>query len=390
MFSTDSGLAAIVDCVDPISEPLTRSAKESTLDTEVLPFQNDITRREVRRAWRAWTNALVDISQTYKNEGFESAEDLAGDVIDAAYGYQLGAVAFKPTWAYGENTFRTTRDGAVSYFVGGNDDFGDPGFAIGSIDPVTGERSSWTNAWFDRSVRRLDGNTAIVQGLLYTEDENGKVGYVDKTWGFQKDDFGNVRIVLHHSSDPYETIDEPKEIENLQANSRDFKHKNLITEEEVLDLQEAWTEALVSISQTYKNEGFEAAEELAGNVIDAAYGYNLGPVAFKPTWAYGDTTFRTDREGALSYFVGGNDDFKDLGFAIGNAPNKKGKRNAWADAWADNAVIRIDGDTATSMGWVYTEDEKGNVSKVDKTWTFQKTNGDGLRIVVHHSSTPYG
>ena len=86
MFSTDSGLAAIVDCVDPISQPLQRSARESTLDTEVLPFQNDITRREVRRAWRAWTNALVDISQTYKNEGFESAEDLAGDVIDAAYG----------------------------------------------------------------------------------------------------------------------------------------------------------------------------------------------------------------------------------------------------------------------------------------------------------------
>jgi hypothetical protein len=26
---------------------------------------------------------------------------------------------------------------------------------------------------------------------------------VDKTWGYQKDDEGNVRIILHHSSLPY-------------------------------------------------------------------------------------------------------------------------------------------------------------------------------------------
>ena len=391
MFSTDSGLAAIVDCVDPISQPLQRSARDATLETEVLPYQNLITKKEVKKAYKGWTQALVDISQTYKNEGFDAAEDLAAAVIDAAYAYQIGAVAFKPTWAYGDTTFRTDREGAISYFVGGNDDYKDPGFAIGNAaDPVTGDRSSWADAWFDRSVMRLDGNTATVQGLLYTEDEDGNVGYVDKTWGFLKDDSGVVRIVLHHSSSPYDTIEEPKKVKNELDEDQDFDPKNLITEQEVLDLQEAWTEALVSISQTYKKEGFEAAEELAGNVIDAAYGYVNGPVAFKPTWAYGDTTFRTDREGALSYFVGGNDDYKDLGFAIGNKPNKKGKRSAWADAYAENAVIRLDGDTATSMGWVYTEDEKGNVSKVDKTWTFQKGDDGALRIVVHHSSTPYG
>ena len=42
---------------------------------------------------------------------------------------------------------------------------------------------------------RLDGNTATVQGLLYTEDEAGNVSYVDKTWGYQKDDSGAVKIV---------------------------------------------------------------------------------------------------------------------------------------------------------------------------------------------------
>ena len=52
---------------------------------------------------------------------------------------------------------------------------------------------------------RLDGNTATVQGF-YTEDEAGNVSYIDKTWGYQKDDSGAVKIVLY-SSTPYESID---------------------------------------------------------------------------------------------------------------------------------------------------------------------------------------
>ncbi|MEC8214624.1 MAG: hypothetical protein VX069_06095 [Cyanobacteriota bacterium] len=278
----------------------------------------------------------------------------------------------------------------MSYFVGGDEDYDDLGFAIGSApDPVTGERSAWKDSWFDLSVRRFDGETAIVQGLLYTEAEDGTVGYVDKTWGFQKDDLGNVRIVLHHSSSPYETIDEPKKIKNHTVNNRSFDIDNLITKKEVLAAQEGWTDALVAISQTYKDEGFDAAEELAGAVIDAAYGYQEGAVAFKPTWAYGDSTFRPTREGAVSYFVGGNDKYDDLGFAIGSTPDENGDRSSWADAWTENAVIRIDGDTATTMGWMYTEDEAGNVGYVDKTWTFQKGDDGVLRVVVHHSSKPY-
>ena len=87
----------------------------------------------------------------------------------------------------------------------------------------------------------------------------------------------------------------------------------------MLAAQEGWTDALVAISQTYKDEGFDAAEELAGAMIGAAYGFQEGAVAFKPTWAYGDSTFRPTRENAVSYFVGGNDKYDDLGFAIGGS-----------------------------------------------------------------------
>ena len=391
MFDTDSCTHLIVDQTEPMEGAKFRSSRDSSLDTQTVVNNSTITGKEVRAAYKGWTDALVSISQKYKNEGFDAAQAFAGDVIDGAYAYQLGAVAFKPTWTYGDTTFRTTRDGALSYFVGGDENYADIGFAIGNKpDPVTGERSPWKKSWFDRSVMRLDGNTATVQGLMYTKDEDGNTSYVDKTWSFQKDDQGALRIVLHHSSSPYESIDDPDEVKNRRVDNRSFDPENRIKRKEVRAAQKAWTNALVSISQTYKDEGFDVAKSLAGDVIDAAYDYQMGAVAFKPTWAYGDTTFRTGRRGAVSYFIGGDKKFDDLGFAIGNKPDAiTDQRSPWADAWTENAVIRLDGDTATSMGWMYSKDEAGNVSKVDKTWTWRKDDDGNLRIVVHHSSTPY-
>ena len=392
MFDANSAAGFIVDQVDPLDAAQFRSSKSSGLETKTVVNDNIISAREVRAAHKGWTDALVSISQTNKKKGIEAAKALAGDVIDGAYAYQLGAVAFKPTWASGDSSFRTTREGAVSYFVGDNDNFDDLGYAIGNKpDPVTGERSAWKKAWFDRSVMRLDGNTATVQGFMYTKDEAGNVSYVDKTWGYQKDDDGTVRIVLHHSSSPYVSVDDPDELKNRKVDNRGFDPANQIKRKEVKAAQKAWTNALVSISQTYKDEGFDAAKSLAGDVIDGAYDYQDGPVAFKPTWAFGDTTFRTGRRGAVSYFIGGDKRFEDTGFGIGNKPDPDtGKRSPWKKAWTENAVIRLDGDTATSMGWMYSKDEDGNVSKVDKTWTWRKDDDGNLRIVVHHSSTPYG
>jgi hypothetical protein len=391
MFDANSDAGFIVEQADTLDAAQFRSSKSSGLETQTVVNDKIISAKEVRAAHKAWTDALVSISQTNKKKGFDAAKELAGDVIDGAYAYELGAVAFKPTWAFGDTTFRTTRDGAVSYFVGGDQNFDDLGFGLGNKpDPVTGERSPWKKAWFDRSVIRLDGNTATVQGLLYTKDEAGNVSYVDKTWGYQKDDDGTVRVVLHHSSSPYESVDDPDELKNREVDNRGFDPANRIKRKEVKAAQKAWTSALVNISQTYKDEGFDAAKALTGDVIDGAYDYQAGPVAFKPTWAFGDTTFRTKRRGAVSYFIGGDKRFDDLGFAIGNKPDSEtGQRSPWAKAWTENAVIRLDGDTATSMGWMYSKDEAGNVSKVDKTWTWRKDDDGNLRIVVHHSSTPY-
>lgn len=153
-----------------------------------------------------------------------------------------------------------------------------------------------------------------------------------------------------------------------------------ISEAEVLAAQTAWCNALVAINKAGEDRGHAAAKQLAGDVIDAAYGYNLGPVLFKPTLAAPPQTFRTTREGALAYFVGGDPDFaQDSGFAL----------KGWTTCRAENAAIHINGDVATSMGNVIITNGDGKVTTVDKTWTFKKSDDGKLRIVVHHSSLPY-
>ncbi len=115
-------------------------------------------------------------------------------------------------------------------------------------------------------------------------------------------------------------------------------------------------------------------------VIDEAYGYNLGPVLFKPTLAEAPQTFRTTRDGALAYFVGGDEDYpNDTGFAL----------KGWTKVEIRNAAIHINGDVASTMGNVILTNKDGSVTTVDKTWKFKKTDDGKLRIVLHHSSLPY-
>jgi hypothetical protein len=153
-----------------------------------------------------------------------------------------------------------------------------------------------------------------------------------------------------------------------------------ITEAKVRNAQTAWCKALVDISTTGATQGPAAAKALAEKVIDAAYGYQMGAVLFKPTLTVVPQTFRTTRAGALAYFVGGDANFpKDTGFAL----------KGWTQCEAKNAAVFIAGDSASSMGNVMITDKAGKVTTVDKTWTYVKDDAGQLRIVVHHSSLPY-
>ncbi len=153
-----------------------------------------------------------------------------------------------------------------------------------------------------------------------------------------------------------------------------------ITETEVLEAQQGWCKALVDISEAHTSDGQAAAKALAEKVIDAAYGYQMGAVLFKPTLTVAPQTFRTTREGALSYFVGGNASFpKDTGFAL----------KGWKACEAKNAAVFITGDSASTIGNVIMTDRDGKVTTVDKTWKYVRDDAGNLRIVLHHSSLPY-
>ena len=154
----------------------------------------------------------------------------------------------------------------------------------------------------------------------------------------------------------------------------------MITEDDLLAARTAWGDALVAISKAYEDNGIEAARDIAGQILDAAYGYNLGPVLFKPTLSGGEQTFRTTRDGALSYFVGHDDTYpQDGGFGI----------KGWRDVRSETAASFIEGDVGMWMGWIYCIDKDGNTTKVDKTFGYKKDADGALRIVLHHSSLPF-
>jgi hypothetical protein len=164
----------------------------SSLKTTIV--NRAITESEVLAAQEAWGGALVSISTTYDTEGKDAAKALAGKVIDELYGYQFGSVLFKPTLASAPQTFRSTRAGALSYFVGGDSAFPmDKGFAL----------KSWRKVEIKNAAIFISGNTATTMGNVTFTDKDGNVVTVDKTWQFFKDDNGKLRIIVHHSSLPY-------------------------------------------------------------------------------------------------------------------------------------------------------------------------------------------
>lgn len=153
-----------------------------------------------------------------------------------------------------------------------------------------------------------------------------------------------------------------------------------ITKAELAEARKAWGDGLVAISKAYDADGIEAARAIANDVLDAAYGYNLGDVLFKPTLASGEKTFRPTKEGALAYFVGHDENYPlDSGFGL----------KGWREVTSETSATFIAGDVAMWMGWVICTDKDGGVTKVDKSWGYQKDAEGTLRIVQHHSSLPY-
>ena len=158
-----------------------------------------------------------------------------------------------------------------------------------------------------------------------------------------------------------------------------------ITEAEVSEIQRGWCDGLLAISAAYQSGGYDAARAKAAAVIGAAYAFNYGPVAFKPTYATGEDTFRSTRDGALAYFVGPDPSIplfrgKKLGFAT--------YRN-WVKCEIKDDVVQLLGNTANTMGQFILTDAQGQTAAPEKTMTFIREMDGSVRIVLHHSSAPF-
>jgi len=76
---------------------LVTGAGSALADSQPMRMNNNITEEQVLNSQKGWCNGLLAISKAYATGGFAAAEATATKILDQAYGYQYGAVAFKPT-----------------------------------------------------------------------------------------------------------------------------------------------------------------------------------------------------------------------------------------------------------------------------------------------------
>lgn len=154
--------------------------------------KNVISEKMVNDTLQLWCDNVVLVGEISAAGGDVT---LAADkVLSDNYDYDNGKVLFKPTLAFGNQTFRPKKEGAMAYFVGNNSDFpNDKGFKL----------KPWINVWFTDSDYILHHNIAIVQCNVHLIEAEQSQIFVNKSFVFKIGDDGKIRILLHQSSLPY-------------------------------------------------------------------------------------------------------------------------------------------------------------------------------------------
>src|ERR1700726_5250185 len=162
---------------------------ESTGQSKYGPITED----DVNAAQKAWCDALITMGKVYSEGGDYKA--VADRLVDDLYDYKDGTVFFKPTLAFGANAFRSTKEGALSYFVAGNPKFPeDTGFAL----------KRWVKVRYDNNAAengiQIHGDVAITMGNFYLQNAAGDEVMVDKTFVLRLCRDGKLRLCVHKSA----------------------------------------------------------------------------------------------------------------------------------------------------------------------------------------------
>lgn len=150
-----------------------------------------IAAEEVTEAQLAWGEGIIAIGEVSVAGG--DVETAATAHIDEFYAYGGDdPVLFKPTLA-SEDRFRTTFEGALSYFIGtaGTEDYG---FAL----------NPWVAVRWENAGTILGSDTALAMGKYYFTDVDGNETVAEYAFAYVKDADGNLKINLQHSSLPFE------------------------------------------------------------------------------------------------------------------------------------------------------------------------------------------
>jgi hypothetical protein len=151
--------------------------------------RDDISRRDIEDAQRAWCDALIEVGRVAAEGGDVRAA--ANDMLSDIYNYDAGQVLFKPTLTSGNQTFRLTRRGALSYFIDDDPKFpNDTGFAL----------KEWVECKPKIVGTFSQDGVALAQGEMFLKDVKGNEVTADMSFGYIRGDDGELRIVLHHSS----------------------------------------------------------------------------------------------------------------------------------------------------------------------------------------------
>jgi hypothetical protein len=180
-----------------------------------------ITSADIERAQEAWSTAVINIGTAWNAEQCVGALREANAALDAAYSFER-PLLFKPTLAVPPHTFRPTRSGALSYFIGNCstydesfDDYGfaltgdDYGFALGYSVGHANNQTTWlgfTSVDFSQMSYHLGGvycGAAVAQGRMtyrsrFTYEEHA----VDKTFVYVRNPNGGIPLITAHHSSP--------------------------------------------------------------------------------------------------------------------------------------------------------------------------------------------
>ena len=150
-----------------------------------------IQKEDVLKSQDEWALKIVEIGKV--KDDYSISKELTQELLENLYDFKIGNVQFKPTKA-SFHQFRNQISSAMSYFIGGNKSFTeDTGFAL----------APWIEVKFVNDSIQCHDNIASAMGNYYFIDSSGNKIKVEYTFVYIKRGDGDIKIILHNSSLPY-------------------------------------------------------------------------------------------------------------------------------------------------------------------------------------------